>query len=61
MRCHTRRQTGDRQMSNATKQMVLGWLAMHNGDVSTLARWMSQSVRIGGVKVCRQMIIEAQK
>ncbi len=48
-------------MSNATKQMVLGWLAMHNGDVSTLARWMSQSVRIGGVKVCRQMIIEAQK
>ena len=48
-------------MNAAKKQMVLGWLAMHNGDIEGLARWMRDSVRVGGLKTCRAMIVEARQ
>lgn len=46
-------------MDTKTKQMVQGWLAMHNGDVEGLARWMRDSLRLGGIKTCRALIAEA--
>lgn len=47
-------------MSAQTKQMVLGWLAMHSGDVEGLARWMRDTLRLGSIRQCRALIAEAQ-
>lgn len=46
-------------MDNATREMVKGWLAKHNGDVEGLARWMRDSLRIGGLKECRALVTAA--
>lgn len=46
-------------MDSKTKTMVLGWLAMHHGDVEALARWMSRTLRIGGLVACRALIAAA--
>lgn len=47
--------TGE-QMDTKTRLMIQGWLEMHNGDVESLALWMRDSLRIGGLKACRAMI-----
>lgn len=46
-------------MNEATKQMIRGWLELHRGDVESLARWMRDSLRIGGLRACRAAIMEA--
>ncbi|MGO8695969.1 MAG: hypothetical protein ACLQMF_20085 [Rectinemataceae bacterium] len=46
-------------MSDGTKAMVRGWVAKDGGDSERTARWMSKSLRIGGVKECRALIAEA--
>lgn len=46
-------------MNDKVAAMVKGWLVMHNGDVEALARWMSKSLRLGGLKACRALISEA--
>lgn len=46
-------------MDSKTREMILGWLATHHGDVEGLARWMRDSLRIGGLKACRDLIAEA--
>ena len=49
-----------RGMNEQTKEMVRGWLATHNGDVESLARWMRSSLHLkGGIKACRELIREA--
>ena len=46
-------------MDSKTKAMIREWLKMHNGDVEGLARWMRDSLRVGGVKTNRKLIAEA--
>lgn len=46
-------------MNTQTREMVKGWLEMHNGNVEALARWMRDSLHIGGLKACRDLIAEA--
>jgi hypothetical protein len=43
-------------MDSKTKQMIRGWLDMHRGDVESLARWMRDSLRVGGIRECRKLI-----
>jgi len=47
-------------MNESTKQMLRDFLRKHNGNVEATARWMRDTLRLGGVKVCRQWLIEAQ-
>jgi len=42
-----------------TAEMVLGWIAKDGGDPERTARWMRDSLRLGGIKACRAMIWEA--
>ena len=46
-------------MDQATREMLTKWLAMHSGDREGLARWMRDSMRIGGIRECRAMIAQA--
>lgn len=46
-------------MNSQTAKMVRGWLEMHRGDVESLARWMRDSLRLGGLRECREMIAAA--
>lgn len=46
-------------LNDATRAMVREWLSMHRGNVDGLARWMSRSLRIGGIKACRALVQEA--
>lgn len=46
-------------MDSKTKQMILGWIAMHHGDEEQLARWMRDSLRIG-LKSARAAIRQAK-
>ena len=46
-------------MNEATRKAVRNWLEMHHGNVEALARWMSRTARIGGIKACRALILEA--
>lgn len=46
-------------MDARTKAAIIEWLAKDGGDVEALARWMSRSLRIGGLKDCRALINEA--
>lgn len=49
------------EMDEKTKQAILGWLALHQGNVEQLARWMRDSLRVGGLRACRALIQEAQQ
>ena len=42
-----------------TAAMVLDWIAKDGGDVERTARWMRDSLRLGGLKACRAMIWDA--
>jgi hypothetical protein len=46
-------------MNTKTREMVKGWLVTHNGDVEALARWMRDSLHIGGLRACRELITQA--
>ncbi len=48
-------------MDSKAREMILGWLAMHRGDVEGLARWMRDSLRVGGLRQCREVIKQAQE
>ncbi len=45
-------------MDSKTKEMIRGWVAMHNGDIEAVARWMRSSFPIG-IRAARAMIAEA--
>lgn len=47
------------ELNEATKKAVREWLAMHHGNVDALARWLSRSARVGGIKACRALVAEA--
>lgn len=47
-------------MNEKTAAMILGWLAMDNGDVEACAKWMRDSLRLAGIRQCREFIKEAQ-
>lgn len=46
---------------SAAHTMVLGWLAGNFSapNVEKVARYMSKSLRIGGLKSCRALVIDA--
>lgn len=46
-------------MDQNTRRMLLDWLAEFGGDVERLAKWMRDHLRIGGLKVCRELIQQA--
>ena len=46
-------------MNAATRRMVLEWVSMHRGDTEAVARWMSRTLRLGGLKTCRALVVEA--
>lgn len=48
-------------MNTQTKEMIKGWLTANpsSQEIETLARWMRDSLRIGGVKICHSLIQEA--
>ncbi len=46
-------------MNEQTITMVRGWLAQHNGDTESVARWMRDSLRIGSLRECRRIVQEA--
>lgn len=47
-------------MNAATRAMVLGWLADHKGDAEAVARFMSKTLRIGGLRSCRALVVAVQ-
>lgn len=46
-------------MDKKTREMIRVWFAMHNEDREGLARWMRDTLRIGGIQACRALIDEA--
>lgn len=46
-------------MDKGTKEMILEWVAMHNGDTESVAEYMRDSLGIGGLISCRAIIKEA--
>lgn len=46
-------------MNEQTKAAVKGWLQSYGGDVEACARFMRDSLKVGGLKVCRALIQEA--
>jgi hypothetical protein len=46
-------------MDQKTKQLVREWLGFHRGDTEALARWMRDTLRLGGIRECRALIREA--
>ena len=48
-------------MDAKTKEMVRGWVASDNGDIEKTARWMAYTLKLAGIKACREMIAEATK
>ena len=47
-------------MANETREMVRRWIDLHRGDAEAVARWMSKSLRVGGLAACRAIVKEAQ-
>lgn len=46
-------------MTEQTRRMVREWVERDGGNTERTARWMRDSLRIGGIRVCREMIAEA--
>lgn len=46
-------------MNEATAKLVREWVAKDGGDRERTARWMSSTLRIGGLGSCRLMVAEA--
>jgi hypothetical protein len=55
----TRRGLRERGMDAKTAEMVRGWVNLYKGDTERVARWMRDSLRLGGLKACRAIIDEA--
>lgn len=56
-------QRGDQRemtMDSKTREMILGWLADHKGDSEAVARFMRDSLRIGGIRECRELVARAE-
>lgn len=45
----------------ASREMIRRWVSDHRGDTEALARWMRDTLRIGGIRACRAIIREAMK
>lgn len=48
-------------MNEKTKKFVADLLASYGGDVEAAARFMRDSLNVGGLKACRELIAEASK
>lgn len=46
-------------MNDQTRQFVRDLLQTHRGDAEAVARYMRDSLRIGGIKACRAIVAEA--
>lgn len=46
-------------MDAKTAEMIRGWVNLYRGDTERVARWMRDSLRLGGLKACRMLIDEA--
>lgn len=47
-------------MDSKSKSLVLELLAARRGDVEAAARYLRDVLRIGGLKACRALVMEAQ-
>ena len=47
-------------MTEATAKMIRGWIRQHNGDTEAVARYMRDSLGVGGIKACRKLIQQAR-
>lgn len=48
-------------MRPEVKEMLLQWLDRCSGNVKMCARWMAYDLRIGGIAICRDLLIEAKE
>jgi len=46
-------------MNESTRKVIREWLEKDGGDIEPAAQWMSRSVRAGGLRECRRLILEA--
>jgi hypothetical protein len=46
-------------MNAKSKEQVQKWVAMDRGNVEKTARWMAYSLKLCGIRECRQIIAEA--
>lgn len=43
----------------SAQKMILEWIDQHGGDRESVARYMRDTLRIGGIKACRALIAQA--
>lgn len=48
-------------MNQATIDMICGWIVDAGGDREHVARWMRDTLRVGGIKACRALVAEAEE
>lgn len=48
-------------MTDATRRMIREWLAADGNDIERTARWMAYTLKIAGIRECRDMIVEATR
>lgn len=46
-------------LDSKTIEVVKEWIGKDGGDKERTAKWMRDSLRIGEIKVCRELIEEA--
>lgn len=47
------------EMDAATRKMVREWVVLYRGNTEAVAKYMRDTLRIGGLKACRQLVAEA--
>jgi hypothetical protein len=53
-----RRENG---MDEKTVKMVREWVELHRGNTEQLARWMRDSLRLGTLPQCRELVRQAME
>jgi hypothetical protein len=46
-------------MDAKTIEQVRKWVAMDRGNVEKTARWMAYTLKVAGIRQCRELIAEA--
>lgn len=48
-------------LSPEAREMVRGWLGGRTDDaaIEHTARWMARTLRLGGLRACRELVVEA--
>ena len=45
--------------TESARAMIRCWYAQHGNDAESVARYMRDTLRIGGIKACRKLVSEA--